>query len=172
MLSLATIKGFGDELEKLNASRSRMTVSQTRKGRRPMRVDTMLKKEKEGTLYKYTKTASSKLDTKKKLTKISTAGSEQSRLEYQETEPGVTGSPAKAKVLRGDVPTREKAAGEIDPGRATGKLAKAKPKKGDVPDRESGGGRVKAENRQDATYANIAVDQGEKFHAPEGFSGY
>ena len=37
------------------ASRNRLTVSQTRKGRRPLKVSTMLRKEKEGTLYKYTK---------------------------------------------------------------------------------------------------------------------
>lgn len=43
---------FLDELEKIAVSRHRMNVSQTRKGRRPMRVDTLLKKEKEGTLYK------------------------------------------------------------------------------------------------------------------------
>ena len=300
-ISLTIMRGLVDEFEKLNASKKKMTISQIRKGRRPMRVDTMLRKEREGTLYKHMKLAGKygknsagfdlqgktefqglpiaienrkgsvrkgknddgtewktkfkipygyiegtrgadneeidayvgpkkdadtafvvhqkkkdgkhdedtvmlgfkskpeakkailqhyddqkligsvspvpveelkkRLDTKRKLTKIGTSGSEQSRLEYQETEPGVTGSPAKAKVLKGDVPTREKAA-QIDPSKATGKLAKAKPKKGDVPDRESGGGRVKAENRQDITYANIAVDQGEKFHAPEGFSGY
>jgi len=44
-------------LVKNAVSKGRMTVSQTRSGRRPMRVDTLLKKEKEGTLYKYTKMA-------------------------------------------------------------------------------------------------------------------
>jgi len=43
---------FLDELEKIAICRSRMTVAQSRKGRRPMHVDTLLKKEKEGTLYK------------------------------------------------------------------------------------------------------------------------
>ena len=48
-----TLKGsFLDELEKIAVSKHRMTVAQARKGRRPMRVDTLLKKEKEGTLYK------------------------------------------------------------------------------------------------------------------------
>jgi hypothetical protein len=47
------LKGaFLDELEKIAVSRHRMSVAQSRKGRRPMRVDTMLRKEKEGTLYK------------------------------------------------------------------------------------------------------------------------
>ena len=43
---------FFDELEKIAVSRHRLSVAQSRKGRRPMRVDTMLRKEKDGTLYK------------------------------------------------------------------------------------------------------------------------
>ena len=39
------------------ASSGQLAVAQARKGRRPMHVSTMLKKEKEGTLYKYTKAA-------------------------------------------------------------------------------------------------------------------
>jgi hypothetical protein len=47
------LKGaFFDELEKIAVSRQLMRVAQSRKGRRPMRVDTMLRKEREGTLYK------------------------------------------------------------------------------------------------------------------------
>jgi hypothetical protein len=38
--------------EKLAATKDRFTVAQTRTGRRPMRVETMLKKDQEGTLYK------------------------------------------------------------------------------------------------------------------------
>lgn len=41
------------ELLKVAAARARMTVAQSRIGRRPMRVDTMLRKEKNGTLYKH-----------------------------------------------------------------------------------------------------------------------
>jgi hypothetical protein len=41
-----------DELSKIAAARTRMTVPQSRKGRRPMRVDTMLRKEKDGSLFK------------------------------------------------------------------------------------------------------------------------
>lgn len=41
-----------DELTKIAASRGRMTVPQSRSGRRPMRVDTLLRKEKDGSLYK------------------------------------------------------------------------------------------------------------------------
>ena len=49
------LKGaFLDELEKVAVSRHLMRVAQSRKGRRPMRVDTLLRKEKEGTLYKRT----------------------------------------------------------------------------------------------------------------------
>lgn len=43
---------FLDELEKIAVSRQRLSVAQARKGRRPMRVDTLLRKEKDGTLYK------------------------------------------------------------------------------------------------------------------------
>ena len=47
------LKGaFVDELEKIAVSKHRLRVAQSRKGRRPMRVDTLLRKEKEGTLYK------------------------------------------------------------------------------------------------------------------------
>lgn len=82
---------FLDELEKIAAARKRMTVAQSRQGRRPMRVDTMLKKDKEGTLYK-----------------AADAGSEQARLEYQEMEPGkLTGRMAVPQNKKGDVPSRE-----------------------------------------------------------------
>lgn len=43
---------FLAELEKIAASNNRMSVPHTRTGRRSMRVDTMLKKDKEGTLFK------------------------------------------------------------------------------------------------------------------------
>jgi hypothetical protein len=43
---------FVDELEKIAVSRHRLSVAQSRKGRRPLRVDTLLRKEKDGTLYK------------------------------------------------------------------------------------------------------------------------
>lgn len=38
--------------EKVAATKNRFTVAQMRKGRRSMRVDTMLRKDREGTLYK------------------------------------------------------------------------------------------------------------------------
>jgi len=52
MMNLAVVCCCSEELLKLSAARSRMTVPQSRSGRRPMRVDTMLQKEKDGTLYK------------------------------------------------------------------------------------------------------------------------
>lgn len=48
----ATYSAMLAELHKIAAARSRMTVAQCRAGRRPMRVSTMLQKEKDGTLYK------------------------------------------------------------------------------------------------------------------------
>ncbi len=41
-----------DELDKIAASRNRMSVPQSRSGRRPMSVETMLKKDNNGTLFK------------------------------------------------------------------------------------------------------------------------
>ena len=51
-LTARMLHACSDELLKLAAARARMTVPQSRIGRRPMRVDTMLRKEKDGTLYK------------------------------------------------------------------------------------------------------------------------
>lgn len=45
-------RAFLDELQKIAASKNRMTVPQTRSGRRPMSVHTMIEKDKDGTLYK------------------------------------------------------------------------------------------------------------------------
>lgn len=49
---------FLDELHKIAASKGRMRVSKSRSGRRSMRVSTLLRKEKDGSLYKDTKIAS------------------------------------------------------------------------------------------------------------------
>jgi hypothetical protein len=51
-VSPITLAGFLDELTKIAASHGRMHMTKSRAGRRPMRVDTMLKKEKDGTLWK------------------------------------------------------------------------------------------------------------------------
>jgi hypothetical protein len=45
---------FHDELEKISAAFGRTTVSKDRAGRRPISISNLLKKEKEGTLYKPT----------------------------------------------------------------------------------------------------------------------
>lgn len=46
------LAGFVDELEKIGSSHGRMQIPKERKGRRSMTVSTLLKKEKDGTLYK------------------------------------------------------------------------------------------------------------------------
>jgi len=51
-MEATTYQSMRDEFEKIAASKSRMKVPQSRAGRRPMRVDTMLRKEKDGSLYK------------------------------------------------------------------------------------------------------------------------
>ncbi len=43
---------FLDELSKLAASKNRLSISKSRAGRRSLRVSTLLKKDKEGTLFK------------------------------------------------------------------------------------------------------------------------
>ena len=43
---------FLDELQKLAASKNRLSISKARKGRRSLSVQTLLKKDKEGTLFK------------------------------------------------------------------------------------------------------------------------
>lgn len=51
-----TCYAFIEELLKVASSRGRMAVAQSRSGRRPMRVETMLKKEKDGSLFKQSMT--------------------------------------------------------------------------------------------------------------------
>ncbi len=46
------LAAFVDELEKIAASHGRMKLPKERKGRRPMSVTTLLRKEKDGTLFK------------------------------------------------------------------------------------------------------------------------
>ena len=47
-----TLAGFLDELEKIAAAHGRLRRPKERRGRRPMTVTTLLRKEKDGTLYK------------------------------------------------------------------------------------------------------------------------
>lgn len=67
-----------------------MTVAQSRKGRRPMRVETMLKKEEDGSLFK-------------KIGAIQAPNVNDSLLD----EGPHTGRPALQKRKKGDVPTRD-----------------------------------------------------------------
>lgn len=47
-----SFRAFSDELQKLAVSKDQLSIPQTRSGRRSMSVDTLLKKEKDGSLYK------------------------------------------------------------------------------------------------------------------------
>lgn len=51
------LAGFLDELEKIASAHGRMHVPKERKGRRSMTVTTLLRKEKDGTLFKKSYTA-------------------------------------------------------------------------------------------------------------------
>jgi hypothetical protein len=57
-VTTASFASFLDELQKIAASIGRAKIPKSRSGRRPMSVDTMLRKDKEGTLYNEHKTAS------------------------------------------------------------------------------------------------------------------
>lgn len=48
------LEAFQDEFVKISASRERMKVPKSRSGRRSMSVDTLLRKERDGTLFKST----------------------------------------------------------------------------------------------------------------------
>ena len=71
---------FVDEI-KTAASQGRLTVPKSRSGRRPMSVDTLLRKEKDGTLYKAS--------------------------EYQEVDPRNPTVKQTVRFSKGDVPSRD-----------------------------------------------------------------
>lgn len=87
---------FLDELEKIGSARRKfLDAVKSRAGRRPMRVATMLKKEKDGTLFK--------------LTKTSGEGSVGNIVPFSTYDPqnGELEGAAKRKLQQGEVPSRE-----------------------------------------------------------------
>lgn len=90
MTDPAVFSAFSDELQKIAISWKHM--GKQRQDRRPMSVHTLLRKEKEGTLYKHTKTGQ--------------VASDQSSLFYSESDPK-TGKPATTRKKKGEVPSRE-----------------------------------------------------------------
>lgn len=78
------------ELEKIGAARDQMLVSKSREGRRPARVGTLLKKEKDGTLWKHGEGSVGNL--------VATAAGD---------PPNMTGSAAKYDRTASEVPSRE-----------------------------------------------------------------
>lgn len=82
---------FLDELEKIAAASHMLRHSKSRVGRRPMRVGTLLKKEKDGEIYKH-----------------GGDGSVGNVVPFSDTDaPGVTGRAAQAPKSPNDVPSRE-----------------------------------------------------------------
>ena len=81
---------FLDELHKIAAAKSVMKVSKSRVGIRPARVSTLLRKEKEGTLWKMGEGSVGNLS--------ATAASD---------PPNMTGSPARYNRTSSEVPSRE-----------------------------------------------------------------
>lgn len=83
--------GFLDELEKIAASSKLLRHGKSRLGRRPLRVSTLLRKEKDSEIYK-----------------SAGDGSMGNVVPFaDETAPGVTGRAAQAPKSPNDVPSRE-----------------------------------------------------------------
>ncbi len=57
MLAATLVDAFFHEMEKIAASAFRLQVGKSRLGKRPLSVSSLLKKEKDGSLYKNTKIA-------------------------------------------------------------------------------------------------------------------
>lgn len=87
---------FADELEKMAISRGRLNVPKARSGRRSMSVDTLLRKEKDGTLYKNATTVT-----------------DQTSAVYQEVDPKNPTVTPKSLFARGDVPSRDDIPGRV-----------------------------------------------------------
>jgi hypothetical protein len=123
------LEAFADELEKIAISHGRWTVPKSRSGRRPISVSNLLKKEKDGSLYKRATLEDPRM--KRRLErllerrgeidvgvldpvlkpwvegKLAAAVTEQASAVYQEVDPKNPTVSPKAKFLRGDVPARE-----------------------------------------------------------------
>lgn len=85
---------FIDELEKIAASATLLRHSKSRSGRRPMSVHTLLRKEKDSEIYKFSKNGGE--------------GSAGNVVPFaNEDAPGVTGRAAQAPKSPNDVPSRE-----------------------------------------------------------------
>lgn len=57
MVPQVQLEAFHDELGKLAAAAFQLRVGKSRLGKRPLSVSSLLRKEKDGTLFKYTKMA-------------------------------------------------------------------------------------------------------------------
>ena len=110
--------GFLDELEKIGIA-AKLTGLKHRVGKRPLRVSTLLKKEKEGTLLKFTREKNAKavtlpdgsgffIGTVGKSKKKMAEGSAGNVVPYANTDAqDSTGKPAQAPKASGEVPSRE-----------------------------------------------------------------
>lgn len=90
-----------DELLKIAACKSRMTVAQTRSGRRPMRVSTMLKKDKEGSLFKESGSYA-----------MEAGGPRGTATPFPDE--GLKGTRLRGKPRKGDAPTIDDLSGAVD----------------------------------------------------------
>ena len=83
---------FLDELQKIAFSAKAVQHTKARQGRRPISASTLLQKEKEGEILKLSGDGG-----------VAGTGTEYSNTDY----PGVTGKPALAPRVKGEVPSRE-----------------------------------------------------------------
>ena len=150
----------------------------------------MLRKEKEGSLYKFTKTARVAGVPKGRWERDMEAGvkvdpgfarHESLQSELTRVSPGLfrKGNPARAAAIRAELSELVQKAktayatttphySEVDP-KISGP-AKSKRRKGDVPSRDDIPGRVTVEESQNITQSTIHPT--EHFRAPEGFGGF
>jgi hypothetical protein len=179
-------EAFVEEFEKISASRERMNVPKTRSGRRSMSVDTLLRKEREGTLFKSTPHASGRVKVRDEAddvmyhrlngeaekvhhaTKVgelirASCGDE---LEYKLRKAGLYQEKPKSKLAIAATEQANAEFQEVDPKNPTISPPVLR-RRGDAPSREDIPGKAAVENRGDM--AGFTAAQG---FAPEGYRGF
>lgn len=161
------LDAFFDEFWKLAASKERWNVPKTRSGRRSMSVDTLLRKDKDGTLYKQTEHAHGRLkvpaDEEKAAGEIirASCGDE---LEYKLRKAGLWKEEPKGKLAAAATEQANATFQEFDPKNTTVTPPVVR-KRGDGPSRDDIPGRTGAEYRQDVSGSTASRGM-----APEGYS--
>lgn len=161
------LDAFFDEFCKLAASKERWNVPKARSGRRSMSVDTMLRKEKDGTLYKQTPHAHGRLKVPAEEVKVAGeiiragCGDE---MEYKLRKAGLYKEEPKGKLAAAVTEQANATFQEVDPKNPTVTPPVVR-QRGDTPSRDDIPGRTGAEYRQDVSGSTASRGM-----APEGYS--